>query len=772
MDFRQIKVNASPDTLTQMLKTEVSDQKGTSSPQIDLSVAVIIPAFNEEERIGQILSILRQTVWVTEIIVVDDGSQDHTAAQVQQAAELDPRLHLIRHELNQGKGQAIFTAWQSTSAKTILMLDADLSNFKPEHAWQLAEPVIHDRAEMTVGLFRRGKLASDLSHFATPWLSGQRCFQRQLLNWVPTDIASGYGFETAISLIAREHGWRLKRVYLHGVYHPPNEIHRGVWSGIRNRARMYIQIIKTWRMYLKKRTKKRRFPFPLAILLLLLTVMLGPGLVYDRLLVRSGLTLKNIPMLPLNSFHRILVIAPHPDDEVLGTGGLIEQALAQDSEVRVVVITNGDGQVLAPVKLEMDAFPHPKDYIDLGKRRQQESLAGLAEIGVPLKNVYYLGYPDGGLYNLWLSDWTSSTPLTARFTRVTSSPYPLTYNPHSTYIGKSPLDDLFSILKDFQPDLIVIPHPNDEHPDHDAASNYTRLAVSILATENPGASRPVLWGYLVHYGYYPQPRGQHLNLPMLPPGPMSHTANVWGRVDLTPEQVKKKLEAIKQYKTQINLLGSFLESFARPNELFADLPIVDILPLSYSSYALGEKGLVRAPVLPEPASESTRKALIGGADLVGWQTLRINDTLCFWANTRGRMLSGLDYRVYVKIPSGTTRTVNTSSAVPIRFLDRNTSPEEVQALSEALSKTQSVNPKPTSSGISAEITKWFQARPKQGTPSQNELAMKTLVGNQTFGTCASLLDLGEPSVLGFYAEVRQGMVLDRTAWHFIIVQDH
>ena len=53
----------------------------------------------------------------------------------------------------------------------------------------------------------------------------------------------------------------------------------------------------------------------------------------------------------------------------------------------------------------------------------------------------------------------------------------------------------------------------------------------------------------------------------------------------------------------------------------------------------------------------------------------------------------------------------------------------------------------------------------------NEQALKSVLGNNTFGTCLNLTDLGNPAVLGFYAEVRQGMVLDRTAWHFVIIQD-
>jgi hypothetical protein len=66
------------------------------------------------------------------------------------------------------------------------------------------------------------------------------------MKYVSEAAASGYGFETALTLAARQRNVRRLRVPLVGVSHPPSETHRGLWSGIRTRTRMYAQIVKAW----------------------------------------------------------------------------------------------------------------------------------------------------------------------------------------------------------------------------------------------------------------------------------------------------------------------------------------------------------------------------------------------------------------------------------------------------------------------------------------------------------------------------------------------
>jgi glycosyltransferase involved in cell wall biosynthesis len=218
-----------------------------------LRLAAILPVFNEAGLVGGVLKALRGVESLSEILVVDDGSTDGTAARVREAIQQDARIQLIQHHTNAGKGQAIFTAWRTTSAKYLLLLDADLINLTPQHLYDLTAPVISHQADMTLGLFRGGRINTDFSHWITPWLTGQRCLRSDILSYVSEQAASGYGFEVALTIAAHQRGYRIQRVGLMGVWHPPSELHRGPLGGLLWRLRMYGQIIRAWLVTVNER---------------------------------------------------------------------------------------------------------------------------------------------------------------------------------------------------------------------------------------------------------------------------------------------------------------------------------------------------------------------------------------------------------------------------------------------------------------------------------------------------------------------------------------
>jgi len=211
-------------------------------------LCVILPAYNESEGMGGVLAVLRQVPELSEIIVVDDGSQDDTAQITRHSAIQDPRIRLMQQPVNQGKGQAIFIGAAATRAPVLLLLDADLMDLKPQHIKDLVEPVLSGRADMSLGLFRSGHIITDLSHWATPWLSGQRCLKTDLLHNIDIQAAAGYGFETALTISSHQEHARIQVVFLTGVWHPPSEFHRGFLKGVVQRARMYSHIFRAWRM--------------------------------------------------------------------------------------------------------------------------------------------------------------------------------------------------------------------------------------------------------------------------------------------------------------------------------------------------------------------------------------------------------------------------------------------------------------------------------------------------------------------------------------------
>jgi glycosyltransferase involved in cell wall biosynthesis len=224
-------------------------------------IAAIVPTYNEALNVSGVLDVLKRAPVLDEIILVDDGSTDKTIEILRHAALTDSRIRVIQHEKNKGKGQAIFTGWAATCAQILLLLDADLKALTPDHIQALLDPVIDRRADMTLGLFRGGHLATDLSHWFTPFLTGQRALRADLLKHLSHDAAAGYGFEVALTVAASKQNYRKRIVFLKGVWHPSSEFRTergGYWNGKLWKFRMYGQIIRAWLIATGERYPKAR----------------------------------------------------------------------------------------------------------------------------------------------------------------------------------------------------------------------------------------------------------------------------------------------------------------------------------------------------------------------------------------------------------------------------------------------------------------------------------------------------------------------------------
>lgn len=266
---------------------------------------------------------------------------------------------------------------------------------------------------------------------------------------------------------------------------------------------------------------------------------------------------------------RVLVIAPHSDDEVLGAGGVIYQALKRGDQVKVILMTNGDGfAAAADVNLPF-VWNRTKKYIRLGEIRQQETVQGMRELGLSEKNIIFLGYPDGGLDKLWSQNWDK--PYFNPHDLSYYSPYSLIYHTKTAYTGENVVRDLTKIIKDYQPTDIYYPNPNDVHPDHWSTNCFVKY---ILTKQGLDGINQNL--YLVHLGFWPMnlPLGEKVSL--IPPPSLLKEGNQWLKIPLDPEERNKKKQALLSYHTQMRVMEPFLLSFIRSNELFSLYPNVDL----------------------------------------------------------------------------------------------------------------------------------------------------------------------------------------------------
>ncbi len=266
---------------------------------------------------------------------------------------------------------------------------------------------------------------------------------------------------------------------------------------------------------------------------------------------------------------RLLVLAPHPDDEALGAAGLIARVRAKGGDVHVVLLTSGDGFPEAVKAAEGIKNPKPSDFRGFGVLREQETRTAMTALGVLPGRITFLGFPDEGLCLL------ASTYLFDK-RRSFESPYTDRVRPPATeqiirgtkYRGVDVRREIERIVIDVAPTLLVLPHPEDQHPDHCSTHIFAREAIEAVRTLQSPKLRVL--HYLVHFGQWPLASDAGTGPELRPPGDFPAAEGRWVSLALTPEEAAAKKRAILTYASQVRVVGRFMQAFGRENELFLD----------------------------------------------------------------------------------------------------------------------------------------------------------------------------------------------------------
>lgn len=204
-----------------------------------MKVAAIVPAYNEEITIGMIVRTLKRMPLVNEVIVVSDGSEDKTVENARKYGAT-----IIELQENIGKGGAMKVGTQHTDADVYLFIDADLVGLTSDHIKRLLDPILAGTAQMTVGVFEDGRLATDLAQKIAPFLSGQRAITREVFDQIPNLENSRFGVEMALSRYADKHETLVTVVPLTDLSQLMKEEKRGLFLGIIYRLKMYWEILR------------------------------------------------------------------------------------------------------------------------------------------------------------------------------------------------------------------------------------------------------------------------------------------------------------------------------------------------------------------------------------------------------------------------------------------------------------------------------------------------------------------------------------------------
>ncbi len=368
---------------------------------------------------------------------------------------------------------------------------------------------------------------------------------------------------------------------------------------------------------------------------------------------------------------RLLVIAPHCDDETLGAAGLMRQAREAGADVHVVVISNGDGFRVGVQREYKTLRVAPADYIKYAYHRQGESRAAMQVLGIPADHVAFLGYPDRGLMPMWTTNWSQTRPFLSSYTQTDHSPYTDSPTPHAPYAGESLLRDLTRQMQADRPTDLYVTHPSDDHPDHAAASVFVQTALADLKAQGvPWAQHARLHYYLVHRGDWPCPQGLHENYTLPPPAQMADLDTHWEQLPLSKSDVQKKYAAILRYPSQTELTGRFLFSFARMSELFGTLPgsqPEDLTRVPDSRITLSGRpsewrGIV--PAALDPVGDTVLRAFQASGDITRLFACRDTRYLYLRLDTRQRLSARVTYRLSLRpLTLGTAPPAFTSLAV-------------------------------------------------------------------------------------------------------------
>ena len=181
-----------------------------------MEVTALVPCYNEEKTIGNVLKVLTTSPELDKVIVVNDCSTDHSVAVIKQF-----QVQLISNRKNLGKGESVKKALRYVNTKFIMLCDADLSGLRHDHITTLLKPLRHNPNLMTVGLRDKGWHFSNklIKHnLMILLLSGERAIRTKCLKCACADPRSAkFGLEVVINFYCRRNGVRIVKVDLAGV---------------------------------------------------------------------------------------------------------------------------------------------------------------------------------------------------------------------------------------------------------------------------------------------------------------------------------------------------------------------------------------------------------------------------------------------------------------------------------------------------------------------------------------------------------------------------
>lgn len=205
--------------------------------------SAIVPAYNEWPRIANVLKILLECEKLTEIIVVDDGSTDHTKSEIEKFE--NPKIQKIFKEKNAGKSRAIMDGVLASNSEYIVMVDSDLIGLEGKNISDLISPIENNLANTSLSIRRDSMAICRLCR--ADFLSGDRVLPREIFikNQNFFTEWKWYGLEVKLNKKILENNWKIANVMFENVSAPDKRAKYGWWQGVKKDLKMQFEVLKT-----------------------------------------------------------------------------------------------------------------------------------------------------------------------------------------------------------------------------------------------------------------------------------------------------------------------------------------------------------------------------------------------------------------------------------------------------------------------------------------------------------------------------------------------
>lgn len=206
-----------------------------------MKISCVIPAYNEEARIGAVLDIVTSCLSIDEIIVVDDCSRDKTSEVVAKYNN----VKLITKTINEGKSKAIYDGINITTGECLLFIDADLVGLNVKNIADLIEPVLKGESDISISL--RKNAPKIWRAIGLDYISGERLLPREMFDGELDKILAlpKFGLEVYMNDIIIKKGYKIKVVNWPNVESPFKVSKYGWRKGIKGDFFMIFDMIRT-----------------------------------------------------------------------------------------------------------------------------------------------------------------------------------------------------------------------------------------------------------------------------------------------------------------------------------------------------------------------------------------------------------------------------------------------------------------------------------------------------------------------------------------------